>query len=1683
MADIVPIDQQQDGVAPQTSTPLNGTQTDGLQVPSLSMTQDNTPQVFSMGDKGQAFGGDYAMRKARQYQIALHPIQTDINQIYNDVTMGNTANYDRTLSQNKEIADGQIRQQLLQQWLKQTPGGTADPQQMAVISSLTDDELFRPELGTILASRYGEQFTNRSFTAPGNVVFQKVNQEDPNAVLNVADHTQDWITRATIAQDIAEQTRKRTQGLSTEDTVADVGNRALIPGFQFGVSVLQKLMGQNGIPMTGSGMAQEIADLYTLSPEEFKKTVSERVDQLWNINATLAQEYANALISFSRADKISGNMSLVTDALIVGGAAKALTPRRGPEFDLRGMKEPPIDVPFERAPELLPAPGRTIETPGVLPGRPQAALPGQAPRALPDTSVVPVAPSTGQGITGVGSNNLPADYKPNFTLPENYKPDFTLVPDSPASEMAVAGRKIVSASMNDPRDISKIAGEIGDHKLAAQSEAVEAASRGDTTGLMSVTPETVDRRLPTDFSTSRAFEDVTDLSSASRGRLSQAALDNANNPLINQVMRVDRLTEGQTAQAVAEGWSRIEQTFNSQSHNIIDRSWVPPENDPGTNLTRSVVVFGRKDGTLFPSPTAAKNWANRNIAAGTRDFKVVQHGAGGWAVQVSTVAPEMGSIRSQEIETGLKTPDTLANRVFGSVIMPDSNLSKPQGGARARVVHSTEWMNHEIAEALSSVKALSKTERKALENVWTDNRVNHTVWRNPTDFQIAYLRRNGSMPSPKAYDAYEAMVKAEDTHLVVLNNYIITQKSARNGEFFEFGRGDNASSFDGVEIKTGLPWNVARSDPFMIQVRNPDGSTEAKVWSVTAGDKQKELIKSRLEDGASILLEPEKGTYHIIKGFKRSEVGGQQVGEAPGGRRIYKYGHYVKAPILETIRSAESSIVKYTGDFALLNAPTRKHAVQAAQSLEVARKMIIEGRPPQEITKYFQDHLEGVMPESKFRSLIQQIGPGPILATKTGQRTTSVSNWSANMPGFQDMTQSSHNVFRNITAPFMGEQTPGILDTVKTEGNTLVPGGYEPLLSPMDALSKSLGSLVDLQVTSDYRLKASNDFAQEFGHLFQDGALRVSQNPLYYMEQAKKGAGFANGLTKAETGAAKRSANAALNLAGFQDSEWAWQQALKSQMNDIVFDKLGEGFRDALAKPISTIVNPNHFLASAAFHFNFGFGNITAFLTQASELAKIAMINPKQAANSIPSMALMNWAMLTEHVPNIQNFAGLAKASLGMPVKDWIKMVEDYKNSGYHIVGHDVSFRDSLSEISTTRSWLKSAGSVLTGPFKAGEAEARMGAWQVAWREAREAKGGSSEFSRQELTRVLQRTKDLTSNMQKDSSAGWTQGVAGFVTRYWNFHAHNLEQFMGALLGSNKLTGPERLRWAAGMFAMYGIRAPLSLVGIPGVALVAWYKSQYQVDDSSGLNEAFFDGLASSFVTTLAGQKYDLTNYGPADMPFWKMIMSDKPFFERFAGAVGNKMATGLLNAAQGFGYLTQDLALSYQGKGSTQLYAGDLMYAIQDIRTVSSAQRAWQILNTQRWLNKNGSTLKNNVGLQEAMANLVAGIQPQDISRAYADIQSVADGGGQKLYSEGMAKVSGLIAQAARSWNAGDQNAGDAYKSRALAIGVSYGLLEKQWNQAYWNGFNDVPLTERANEMLQKTYQRQQSGSMLERP
>lgn len=1247
------------------------------------------------------------------------------------------------------------------------------------------------------------------------------------------------------------------------------------------------------------------------------------------------------------------------------------------------------------------------------------------------------------------------------------------------------GKGLLSSSKGvlvNPKDTAQIAAEAGGNSLAAVKRTIDDAAAGDVTGLTSQvasTPQKIESLVPSIYAPQKAFTESTTLDAAANSRL--RAVIEGNSDLAQQFLdrssTVDVQSQSQLAQSVVEAQSRIKDMFSNVQHNVIDMTSTPAEADPLLNRATVQVRFGEKDGSLFSSQERAENFARENIQFKTNDYTIEQKGMGGYYIEVKRPVSNVGQFRDVSIPTDIADPDSVSNRFMRYARSADYRLSQENVMARGRVVHTREGL-HPVVEAMAKPFAgKSKEFYDELGKVLKSNRTNQKWFDNVDDFETEFRNLNGHAPADDHYAAYYTYRQLNDLDYVTRNLDVrkqLTDLGAERIQFREFNPDETSKLRDmnGI-VKSDLPWNA--KTPFDVHVQNADGELTRYSSRFLIG-KQRENIEKLINEKGYQIVHGEDGSYYLLKNFKRDNVKLDVLPYKAGGHYDYRKGFFLKQGIVKT---GKDDITRYTGDRAFGMALSEKQARQMVDTMNEARNLIREQDPS--ARAFIETKTPFTYQEFQARIAKGEIDlENPFVFTRTGQRVSDVLNYRAKYGDdrFLDSFSNEHNPFSSVSGKYLTEKGETALDILKAENDVIARSDGEALLDPFDTLRNTMSDMVNTRVMNDYVTKSTSDWTQQFGHLLDVEPGKLKANPLYYMFNPSFKAGAEGG----QVAIAKSTAQAITSFAMHRSPEsTAWDNAIEKILSK-TYDLKGEKWMDRVEHGIYLAKDAPSFIRSATFVKNLGLLNPKSLFTQASQAAVIMAASPVASLKALRAAFVTNLAGWTENETVIR---GLLKKFPfhGWDHDEYMEMLNSYKRSGFATISSR-SYFDDFRPRSLANGKLAKAVEFGNAPFNLGEQISRDMAYPTAYVEWKTANPGKV-LTRFDESQILQRAKDLTGNMTRDSFAQWqtTKGLS-LATQFMGYQARFFEQLWdgGIFKSGRKLSAGEKARVMTMMSVMYG--APAALGGATLFPWKSWIHEQMagagiDVQNNVALDNAV-NGVMPVIFNAMTGARLDFGNsYGPNGIDQLRDLFNNDITWQKlFLGASNTTIGDTLSSvfSPSGGGWAEGVMDIFNKDKPTTwPVLLEHTLEPFQTIGSVKNASKLWEAINTHRYLAKDG-TLLANPSTSEAIASFLSGSPLQSVSDAYAKLAVMKSN--KESTQELQKNYSLLVSKGMDAINNGDEATAEYYFSKSKQLARENNMSVTDMITAGSRVLSTIPLTQSATDLINKRVAKQNAIS-----
>lgn len=1216
----------------------------------------------------------------------------------------------------------------------------------------------------------------------------------------------------------------------------------------------------------------------------------------------------------------------------------------------------------------------------------------------------------------------------------------------------------------NPKNVAQVAAEAGGNSLAAIRRTMDDAVAGDLSGVTSAvanTPDKIESLVPSIYAPQKAFTESTTLDAAANSRLRATIVNNSDlsQKFLQLSSPVDVQSPEQLTQSVVEAQSRIKDTFSNVQHNVIDMASAPAEADPLLNRATVQVRFGEKDGSLFSSPERAENFARENIQLKSNDYSIQQKGMGGYYIEVSRPVANVGQFRNVSIATDVADPDSVSNRFLRSVRSADYRLSQENVEARGRVVHSREGL-HPVVEAMAKPFAGKSSEwYDELGKVLKSNRTNQKWFDNVDDFENEFRQLNGHAPADDHYSGYYTYRTLNDLDYVTRNMDVrkqLTDLGAERIQFREFNADETSKLRDmnGL-VKDELPPGLDRRA--RVYTQDSDG-----VLSQSFGKARADINESLVKGKGFKVVYGEDGNYYVLKNFKRDNVRPDPLPYKAGGHYDYRKGFFLKQGILT---KGKDDVMRLSGDRAFGMALSEKQAHQMVDIMNEARNLVREQSP--DAKSFIETKTPFTYQEFMARVAKNEIDVNhPFTFTRTGQRTSDVIDYHRLYgENFAD-NMGSDNPFNSIRGKYLTEKSETALDVLKAENDVIARSDGESLIDPFDTLRNTMSDMVNTRVMNDYVTKSTADWTQQFGHLIDADSKKVAANPLYYMFNPV----FKSGAKDGQVSIAKSTAQAITSFAMRRTPEsTAWDNMIEKMLSK-TYDVTGsQQWRDTVEKGIYMAKDAPSFLRSATFVKNLGMLNPKSLFTQASQAVVILGASPVAGLKAIRAQFITGLASWTDNETVLRGLLKKFDGIHGWDHDDYMKMLDSYKKTGFSTVSSK-SYFDDFRPRSLRNGALGKAVEFGNTFFNMGEQISRDMAYPTAWQEWRTLNPGK-ELTRFDESGILQRAKDLTGNMTRDSFAQWqTAKGLSLATQFMGYQARFFEQLWdgGIFKSGRKLSAGEKARVMTMMSVMYG--APAAIGGATLFPAKSWIHELLadkgvDVKNNVALDNAV-NGVMPVIFNAMTGARLDFGNsYGPNGIEQLRQLFNSDLTWQQLLLGASNTTVGDTLSSTATFAQGVMDI-FNKDNPTTWPVLLQDTLAPFQTIGSVKSFDKMWEAINTHRYLSKDGTLLANPT-TAEAVASFFSGAQLQSVSDAYSKLAVM------KSSKENMQEVqknySLLVSKGMDAINKGDEDTAEYYFSKSKQLARENNLSMTDMLQAGSRALSTVPLTQQATDTIQK--------------
>lgn len=1096
-------------------------------------------------------------------------------------------------------------------------------------------------------------------------------------------------------------------------------------------------------------------------------------------------------------------------------------------------------------------------------------------------------------------------------------------------------------------------------------------------------------------------------------------------------------------------------------------------------VDRLVFDIGRKDASTFEKPQQAQTMASL-LRLSKGQYEIAERD-GNFVIRMYKNVDETDPIvREARIATDNQTSQSRLNRWIGILRSPKDYLSKQHNTARDTATYGTNQILDYMRRAFESMGGMTNTQRDRIRTLLTDNQTELRPYLQPdgstkmlpgnwydtfADFEIAYMKRFGEMPSPKEYKAYFTIHTTSDWGFQMQKIGMMRDKLRVGGEqkalVFTEGKERKVSDFfEGRTIDKLPDWSA---QPFTVATIDEKGKRRV-IFSDRRTPQQEKLIARLIDEGYEI-LQPLNPNDEVLRGMFNS--GGDvinyvlskttktkpldfdaQLQYRAGGHALYDPNSvFIKG--LNSWKTTNGRRL-YGGDVTLQAFDSPAQAEKFLASYEKVRQMIKDGKP----NKAILDVLHNETPYrtiKEFKLLFKPDGGpldwnGPLTVVRDGQRVSDKIKLDAfYKERVDDVSQNSHNPMASVNTRWTQERET--LLTVNESGTqaqplyNLVP---VQMMDPIQALNRSAADLVRNRFFEDYKHRAVEDWVAQFRQVLNVPDQEAFGNPMRMLREAPQL--WKDNIQNPELlNAAKNSRRAILQLLA-QESPMKQQfKWLREKMLDAAYNKGGQSAVDKVKLTpdwlIGAQTDPVAFARARVFDAKLGLWNPLQLPLQAQSVIHAAAIdgNPIRAIQA----NLSSWMMRTYrgedlNGKNVTWLGRVARKALGVSEDQFKEMYEGLRRSGMMNVEGEYSMLDDVFDPQVTPLGL--GGRIWDSSrifFREGERYVRMTAYNTAYLNWRQ-NNPLAKFTPEVERAIIRRADDLSLNMTRASNnPTLQQGPQSVMTQFMTYHARLSEQMLGG-----RLTAAEKARVMLAYSAAYGV--PLGVGGTTLGLFAPVYESyrKYAIENGYDLSDwkfkAFAEGIPSLALAAVTGQDVNWAQrYGPGGMSFFKDLLFDGKV-SVLLGPAGS-FVMDVLKHHEPF---THTLVSLVDPKANERwpVTAEDFMEMFREVSVVNNAASGLVMWNTGKLITQ-GEVVMGDVDKRMALFRFITGMQPQFATDAWLTGSVLRDQ--NKAKAELEKDILKHMQRAFKSWSDGNNDDAEIHATKARVRILAAGFDE----------------------------------------
>ncbi len=575
-----------------------------------------------------------------------------------------------------------------------------------------------------------------------------------------------------------------------------------------------------------------------------------------------------------------------------------------------------------------------------------------------------------------------------------------------------------------------------------------------------------------------------------------------------------------------------------------------------------------------------------------------------------------------------------------------------------------------------------------------------------------------------------------------------------------------------------------------------------------------------------------------------------------------------------------------------------------------------------------------------------------------------------------------------------------------TKANPLYKVAPADKVDPITVMNRGMARIIRSNFMDDYKTMAVEHWLQQAkNYLDVKTQKEIYHSPFYHFAQTK----FLPN-TPPEIQAKLEAARYHIQqLTGQPSLTDGLLHSAAQKLADMSFQTFGpKGLVISPTWALPFLRDPFKYIRSIAFNVKLGLYNLPQFIVQAGNYSNILGIaGYRYAAPGTLGAQLHFWSTVNSH-PNIIEHLDRIASKMTLPGSsawkpgEFKEALTELNRTGFGHTGGEFAALDNNLSTKIIQNGLDKFIDWGQMPFRAGETNARYGAWYTAFKEFRD-KNPLGRITNEDRAQILQRADLLNVNMSRASSSAIHKGIWSPATQFYTYQIRLTELVLGT-----RLSGVERGRLLATNAALFGVPMAAGMTSIPA----SDYLRQKALEHGYVVGDNFWKSLLMEGIPSAVGAI--MTGGGDPQAGTWYDIgprfgTKGLEFLGSATQTVGNK---GWLDYAGGPAYsiiketigqtdglARAVLAMAHGGEEVFPLTVEDIADVAREITSFNSAWRVYAATQFGRWVSKKDAYL-SDISPAQAIFGAMFGVKDQNIDDMYTKNISIKQ---QQEYERGV--------------------------------------------------------------------------------